>query len=52
MLPVVYTPTVGTAIERYSLEYGRPRGAYLPVDHPDQIETAFRNYRLGPERPT
>ena len=49
MLPVVYTPTVGIAIERYSLEYGRPRGVYLSVDHPDQIETAFRNYRLGPE---
>jgi malate dehydrogenase (oxaloacetate-decarboxylating) len=49
MLPVVYTPTVGTAIERYSLEYGRPRGVYLSVDHPGQIETAFRNYRLGPD---
>jgi malate dehydrogenase (oxaloacetate-decarboxylating) len=49
MLPVVYTPTVGTAIERYSLEYGRPRGVYLSVDHPDQVETAFRNYRLGPD---
>ena len=34
MLPIVYTPTVGTAIERYSLEYGRPRGVYLSVDHP------------------
>jgi malate dehydrogenase (oxaloacetate-decarboxylating) len=49
MLPVVYTPTVGTAIERYSLEYGRPRGVYLSVDHPGQIETAFRNYGLGPQ---
>lgn len=49
MLPIVYTPTVGTAIERYSLEYGRPRGVYLSVDHPDQIETAFRNYGLGPD---
>jgi malate dehydrogenase (oxaloacetate-decarboxylating) len=50
MLPVVYTPTVGTAIERYSLEYGRPRGVYLSVDHPDQIETAFRNYgRRAPD---
>jgi malate dehydrogenase (oxaloacetate-decarboxylating) len=47
MLPIVYTPTVGTAIERYSLEYGRPRGVYLSVDHPDQVETAFRNYGLG-----
>jgi malate dehydrogenase (oxaloacetate-decarboxylating) len=49
MLPVVYTPTVGTVIERYSLEFGRPRGVYLSVDRPDQIETAFRNYGLGPD---
>jgi malate dehydrogenase (oxaloacetate-decarboxylating) len=49
MLPIVYTPTVGTAIERYSLEYGRPRGVYLSVDHPEQVERAFRNYGLGPE---
>ena len=49
MLPIVYTPTVGTAIERYSLEYGRPRGVYLSVDHAGQVETAFRNYGLGAE---
>src|SRR5215469_4348531 len=49
MLPIVYTPTVGTVIERYSLEFGRPRGVYLSVDHPDQIETAFHNYGLGPD---
>jgi malate dehydrogenase (oxaloacetate-decarboxylating) len=49
MLPIVYTPTVGTVIERYSLEFGRPRGVYLSVDHPEQIETAFRNYGLGPD---
>jgi malate dehydrogenase (oxaloacetate-decarboxylating) len=47
MLPIVYTPTVGTAIERYSLEFSRPRGVYLSVDHLDQIETAFLNYGLG-----
>jgi malate dehydrogenase (oxaloacetate-decarboxylating) len=47
MLPIVYTPTVGTVIERYSLEFQRPRGVYLSVDHPDQVETAFRNYGLG-----
>jgi len=49
MLPIVYTPTVGTAIERYSLEYGRPRGVYLSVDHPGQVEAAFRDYGLGPQ---
>ncbi|MGH3178117.1 MAG: hypothetical protein ACRDPF_30110, partial [Streptosporangiaceae bacterium] len=35
MLPIVYTPTVGTVIQRYSLDFGRPRGVYLSVDHPD-----------------
>ncbi len=49
MLPVVYTPTIGTAIERYSYEYGRPRGVYLSVNHPEQIETAFRTCGLGPD---
>jgi len=49
MLPIVYTPTVGTAIERYSLEFGRPRGVYLSVNHPDQVETALLNYGLGPD---
>ena len=49
MLPIVYTPTVGTAIERYSLEFGRPRGVYLSVNNPDQVETALLNYGLGPD---
>jgi malate dehydrogenase (oxaloacetate-decarboxylating) len=37
MLPVVYTPTVGEAIEHYSQEYRRPRGIYLSVDQPEVI---------------
>jgi len=37
MLPVVYTPTVGQAIEHYSQEYRRPRGVYLSVDQPELI---------------
>ncbi len=49
MLPIVYTPTVGTAIERFSHEFSRPRGVYLSVDHPHQVETAFRNYGMGPD---
>jgi malate dehydrogenase (oxaloacetate-decarboxylating) len=49
MLPIVYTPTIGTAIERYSYEFGRPRGVFLSADHPAQVETAFRNYGLGPQ---
>ena len=49
MLPVVYTPTVGLAIERFSHEFRRPRGVYLSVDHPEDVETALRNTGLGAE---
>lgn len=47
MLPIVYTPTVGTAIERYSNEYRRPRGIYLSVDAPEDMERALRASGLG-----
>jgi malate dehydrogenase (oxaloacetate-decarboxylating) len=47
LLPVVYDPTVGEAIEKYSHEYRRPRGIYLSVDRPDDIETAFGTLELG-----
>ena len=49
MLPVVYTPTVGLAIERFSHEFRRPRGVYLSVDHPEDVEVAFRNTGMGAE---
>ncbi|MFF3919199.1 NAD-dependent malic enzyme [Streptomyces sp. NPDC001852] len=49
MLPIVYTPTVGTAIERYSTEYRRPRGIYLSVDAPEDMERALRASGLGAE---
>jgi malate dehydrogenase (oxaloacetate-decarboxylating) len=49
MLPIVYTPTVGQAIERFSHEYRRPRGVYLSVDAPQDVETALGNYGLGPD---
>ncbi|HDX9579961.1 NAD-dependent malic enzyme [Bacillus cytotoxicus] len=43
MLPIVYTPTVGVAIQRYSHEYRKPRGVYLSVNDPNGIEEAFSN---------
>jgi malate dehydrogenase (oxaloacetate-decarboxylating) len=42
MLPIIYTPTVGEAIENYSHEYRRPRGVYLSVDRPELIEASLR----------
>ena len=48
LLPVVYDPTAGDAIERYSHEYRRPRGIYLSIDRPDEMEAAFGTLGLGP----
>ena len=47
LLPIVYDPTVGEAIEQYSDEYRRPRGIYLSIDRPDDIETSFATLGLG-----
>ncbi|GAA2328861.1 NAD-dependent malic enzyme [Dactylosporangium salmoneum] len=47
MLPVVYDPTVGEAIKRYSHEYRRPRGVYLSINEPDRVETALADAGLG-----
>src|SRR5229473_2189438 len=48
LLPIVYDPTVGEAIEKYSPEYRRPRGIYLSIDQPDDIAKAFATLELGP----
>jgi malate dehydrogenase (oxaloacetate-decarboxylating) len=49
MLPIVYTPTVAQAIEQFSHEYRRPRGVFLSIDHPEQVEESFRNLGAGPD---
>jgi len=43
MLPIVYTPTIGEAIQRYSHWYNKPRGIYLSIDDPDAIERSLLN---------
>jgi len=49
MLPIVYTPTVGDAISQYSHEYRGPRGVYLSVEAPGDIDRAFDDTGLGPD---
>jgi malate dehydrogenase (oxaloacetate-decarboxylating) len=49
LMPVVYTPTVGEAIQRFSDEYRGQRGLFLSIDEPDEIAEAFETFGLGPE---
>ncbi len=45
MMPIIYTPTVGLACQRFSEIYRRPRGLFLPYCHRDRLEEMLRNYR-------
>ncbi|ETW25703.1 malate oxidoreductase [NAD], partial [Mycobacterium gastri 'Wayne'] len=49
LMPVVYTPTVGEAIQRFSDEYRGQRGLFLSIDEPDDIAVAFETLGLGPD---
>jgi malate dehydrogenase (oxaloacetate-decarboxylating) len=49
MLPIVYTPTIGEAIQLYSHEYRRPRGIYLSVDSPELVPQSLGELGLGPD---
>src|SRR6267142_2777496 len=49
LLPVVYTPTVGEAIQRFSDEYRGQRGLYLSIDSPEELAESFETLGLGPD---
>lgn len=49
MLPIIYTPTIGEAIERFSHEYTGARGVFLSIDHPELIEQSLRDFELDAE---
>jgi malate dehydrogenase (oxaloacetate-decarboxylating) len=48
LLPVVYDPTVGDAIEQWSVDYRDSRAVYLSVDRPDDVRASFESLGLGP----
>ncbi len=48
MLPIIYTPTVGEAVEQFSLELRRTRGLYLAYPEKDNIAEMLDN-RLNSE---
>ncbi len=46
MLPIIYTPTIGEAIERFSHEYTGARGVFLSIDHPEQVERSLMDFEM------
>ena len=49
MLPIVYTPTVGAAIQDFSHLFRRPRGVFLNIEDVDGIDRALDATGLRPE---
>lgn len=47
MMPIVYDPVIGEAIQQYSHDYRRPRGICLSIDNPEKIEESFKNLGLS-----
>ncbi|MFE3776234.1 NAD-dependent malic enzyme [Streptomyces sp. NPDC059122] len=47
LLPVVYDPTVGEAIEKWSLDYRDSRAVYLSIDRPEDMKASFQSLGLG-----
>lgn len=42
LLPVIYTPTIGDAVEQYGQQFIEPSGAvYLSIDEPDKIKASL-----------
>jgi malate dehydrogenase (oxaloacetate-decarboxylating)(NADP+) len=45
-LPLVYTPTVGEACERFGHIARRPRGLFISIKNKNRIETLLRNWPI------
>ena len=42
MMPIIYTPTIGDAIQEFSLWFQQLHGVFLSIDAPDRIEESLR----------
>ena len=52
MLPIIYTPTVGEVVQKYSLEFRKSRGLYIAYPDRNNIEKILENYKKDLEENT
>ncbi|MDO5639683.1 MAG: NAD-dependent malic enzyme [Neisseria sp.] len=49
MLPIVYDPTIGEAIKKWSNDYRQSRAVYLSIDRPEDVRASFETLGYGPD---
>ncbi len=48
LIPIIYTPTVGHAVQTFSREYRQPRGLYISHTYQDDLDIILKN-RSNPD---
>jgi len=46
-MPIIYTPTVGEAVEKFSNTFRKQRGLFLSINHKNQLNELLEHYDMG-----